>query len=265
MKLEIFFLIFSLKFILHSCIEVKYYQYLIEKYSDKVTVSPNYYRAVGFVLDVKDFEENKDIYFKISIHGDNDLMVMIKFESTFDITEETDTTEFSTVKSSSSLQENSKKTTYYKTTKNSNLNYLKIVIYSQYGFASNIDFKNTKKDESKKHKTLFIVLIIVFVLLFIILIVLSILCARYRRAKRAKIYDGIYDQNQMYGQPMYGQPMYGQPMYGQPINTQQQMKVQQQTNDQQENNLENNMNMAQNNQPSPLPVNQQETTPIKQK
>ncbi len=42
------------------------------------------------------------------MHGYNDLMVMIKFESIFDITEETYTNDFSTVKSSSSLSENSR-------------------------------------------------------------------------------------------------------------------------------------------------------------
>ncbi len=84
-----------------------------------------------------------------------------------------------------------------------------------------------------------------------IVIVLSILCARYTRARRAKIYAGIYDQNQQ----IYGQQMYGQPMNVQ-LNGQQQMKVQQQINGQQEFN-ENNMNMAeQNNLPSLLPVNQ---------
>ena len=38
MKLEIFFLIFSLQFILYSCTQVKYYKDLIEKYSDEVSV-----------------------------------------------------------------------------------------------------------------------------------------------------------------------------------------------------------------------------------
>ena len=61
MKVKIFFLIFSLQFILYSCFTVKYYNSLIKKYADEVKVTTGNYIAVGFVLDISEFKKKDPI------------------------------------------------------------------------------------------------------------------------------------------------------------------------------------------------------------
>jgi hypothetical protein len=264
MKLKIFFLIFSLQFILYSCTQVKYYKDLIEKYSDEVLVSPNYDHTTGFagfVLDVKDFKENEEIYFQISTNkldaiDISGLRFVIKFESTFDTTEETDLNEFSKIDSITYITENSITTNYFKTTKvNPDLNFLKVIFISDI-YVGNVRFKNTKEEESEDDwssgSNLALILIIVFILVFLIIAVIIFICNRY---KRAKVANALYDQNQQ----MYNQPqIYGQEINAQPVNVQQQMNNQQGTN------TESNLNKVEQN-PAPLPSKQQENSPINQK
>ena len=265
MKLKIFFLIFSLQFILYSCTQVKYYKDLIEKYSDEVSVSPNYDHTAGFVLDVKDFKENEEIYFQISTNkldaiDISNLRFRIKFESTFDTTEETDLNEFSKIESITYITENSITTSYFKTTKvNPDLNFLKVIFISDI-YVGNVRFKNTKEEESEDDSSsgsnLALILIIVFILIFLIIAIIVFICNRY---KRAKVANAMLDQNQqMYGQQMYNQPqIYGQGINAQPINVQPQMNNQQGTN------TESNLNNVEQN-PAPLPSKQQENVPLNQ-
>jgi hypothetical protein len=271
MKIKICFFIVSLQFILYSCEPVKYFPTLIEKYSDEKTVLPGNYYAAGFVLDIKDFEVNEKIYFKITLHESdtNGLKQIINFESTFDITEDTTLTSFTNIdRKDISVTTNSRKTFYFETTKEDpNLNFLKFVAYSNNGFGSSIGFKNTKKDESESEMKTVIILIAVFFSVFAIVIIASIIsCCFFSRRKRQS--QGIYalsmqqryGQPQMYGQQMYGQPqIYGQQMYGQ------QMYGQQQMNGENGINTENNMNTVVDNNNQPKPINQNEVSPMNAK
>ena len=275
MKIKICFFIVSLQFILYSCEPVKYYPNLIEKYSDEKTVLPNNYYAAGFVLDIKDFEVNEKIYFKINFHerDDNDLQNIVHFESTFDITEETKLSEFTNVKKKDlSVITNSRKNLYFETTKNDpNLNFLKFVVYSSNGFFSDIRFKNTKKDESESEKKKTIILLAIFFSVFFIIIVVSIIsCCFFSRRKRQT--HGIYalSMQQMYGQQTYGpqtfdQQMYGQQMYGQQMYGQPQMTGQQQMPGQNGINTENNMNTVVDNNNQPNTIKQNEVSPMNAK
>ena len=266
--IKIFFLIFSLQFFLYSCVIIKFYQFPIEKYSE-ITINPSIYDGAGFVLNIEDFKENEEIYFKISI---NELDMIyhpylkfkIKFESIFHVTFEIDLNEFSNIDSIKSVTENSLTTFYFKTTKTSStLKFLKIIFIPEIDFDSNVILKNTEEDESEEGSSAVPILIIFFsiIAVFIIIIVLICVCYKCKRAKTAKAFDDMYENNpQIYGQQIYAQPqIYGQGIYGQPINVQPQMNVQQI-------NKENNLNNEdQNNLPSPLPINQQEVSPINQK
>ena len=276
MKIKICFFIVFLQFILYSCEPVKYFPNLIEKYSDEKTVLPNNYYAAGFVLDIKDFEVNEKIYFKINLRESDtdDVKYMINFESTFDITEDTTLTEFKTVERKKiSVTKDSRTTFYFETTKeDSNLNFLKFVAYANDGFGSSIGFKNTKKDESESEMKTVIILIAVFFSVFAIVIIASIIsCCFFSRRKRQS--QGIYalSMQQRYGQPqMYGQQMYGQQMYGQPQIYGQQMYGQQMYGQQQMNgengiNTENNMNTVVDNNNQPKPINQNEVSPMNAK
>ena len=267
MKIKICFFIFSLQFLLYSCDPVKYYQSQIPKYSDEVTVDPQNYFAVGFVLNIEDFQENENIYFIITLDEDDakndaeNIDYMINFESTFDITEDTTFTEFSNIERKTiSVTKNTRTSFYFQTTKeNPNSNFLKFVIKSKTIFKSNIGFKNTEKDESEKDQsgkndsekeesekklnnisTILIIFFCVFAFI-IILVVVIFCCLALKKAGKTGLYAISMDQQiyaqQMYTQPqIYGQQIYVQQMYGQQMNDQQQMI------DQQGINAENNMN-----------------------
>ena len=60
MKIKIFYLIFLLKFVFYSCTSVLYYSELIKKYSNEVTLDPQSYQVVGFILDISAFKENEE-------------------------------------------------------------------------------------------------------------------------------------------------------------------------------------------------------------
>ena len=132
MKIKICFFIFSLQFLLYSCDPVKYYQSIINKYSDEVTVNPKNYLAVGFVLNIEDFQENENIYFKITLNERDakddaeNLDFLINFESTFDITEETTFTEFSNIERKRLAVTKSTRTSFYFETTKYNSNFFKI-------------------------------------------------------------------------------------------------------------------------------------------
>jgi hypothetical protein len=246
---------------------VKYYQSIINKYSDEVTVNPKNYLAVGFVLNIEDFQENENIYFKITLNERDakddaeNLDFLINFESTFDITEETTFTEFSNIERKRLAVTKSTRTSFYFETTKYNSNFLKFIIKSKDLFkSSNIGFKNTETEESEKEgKSVYITLAIVFSIFAFILILIIVLgcCLGGRKVGIGRVYP-IPMQQQMYGQQMYSQPqIYGQQMYGQQMNEQQQMI------DQQGINQENNMNtVVQNNQTNPTPTNQNEISPM---
>ena len=125
MKIKICFFIFSLQFLLYSCDPVKYYQSQIPKYSDEVTVNPkNYLAAIGFVLNIEDFQEGEYIYFRITLDKDDakddaeNIDYMTNFESTFDITEETTFTEFSNIERKRLAVTKSTRTSFYFETTN---------------------------------------------------------------------------------------------------------------------------------------------------
>ncbi len=125
MKIKIFYLIFLLKFVFYSCTSVLYYSELIKKYSDEVKADPPLYQGVGFILDISDFTENEQIYFRISLNEkdtideDYNLEYYINFESTFDITEETSLDDFQSIeRKETSDSESSKSYFYFETTKN---------------------------------------------------------------------------------------------------------------------------------------------------
>jgi hypothetical protein len=234
---------------------------------DEGTVEPQNYFAVGFVLNIEDFQENENIYFIITLDEDDakndaeNIDYMMNFESTFDITEDTTLTEFKTVERKDiSVTKNSRTTFYFETTKY-NSNFLKFIIKSKDLFkSSNIGFKNTETEESEKEgKSVYITLAIVFSIFAFILILIIVLgcCLGGRKVGIGRVYP-IPMQQQMYGQQMYSQPqIYGQQMYGQQMNEQQQMIGQQGINE------ENNMNsVVQNNQTNPTPTNQNEISPM---
>ena len=280
MKIKIFYLIFLLKFVFYSCTSVLYYSELIKKYSDEVKADPPLYQGVGFILDISDFTENEQIYFRISLNEkdtideDYNLEYYINFESTFDTTVETSLSDFKSIKRKETIEIVNGITHYYfETTKNDpNLNFLKFVIVTNFFFRYQIGFKNTKKDESKNVQKTAKIFIIICIIVFILVIGFSIAacCVQSFRRKRKnailsqqQMYtqEQIYNQQQMYGQQqMYDrQQMYGQQqMNGQQIYSQQQMYGQQGVN------LENNMNV-QNNEPNSITMNPNEITPINKK
>ena len=270
MKIKICFFIFSLQFLLYSCDPVKYYQSQIPKYSDEVTVDPQNYFAVGFVLNIEDFQENENIYFIITLDEDDakndaeNIDYMINFESTFDITEETTLTEFLYLERVDYYMiEHSRTSFYFKTSKeNPNAKFFKFVIKSKTYFNSYIGFENIDKEEFEKEteednsfEKKFIIYACIFVVVFILVAVLGSIFSRKKSRKTASV---LAMQQQMYGQQMYSQPqIYGQQMYGQQMNEQQQMIGQQGINE------ENNMNsVVQNNQTNPTPTNQNEISPM---
>ena len=270
MKIKICFFIFSLQFLLYSCDPVKYYQSQIPKYSDEVTVDPQNYFAVGFVLNIEDFQEGEYIYFRITLDKDDakddaeNIDYMMNFESTFDITEDTTLTEFLYLERVDYYMiENSRTSFYFKTSKeNPNAKFFKFVIKSKTYFNSYIGFENIDKEEFEKEteednsfEKKFIIYACIFVVVFILVAVLGSIFSRKKSRKTASV---LAMQQQMYGQQMYSQPqIYGQQMYGQQMNEQQQMIDQQGINE------ENNMNSAvQNNQTNPTPTNQNEISPM---
>ena len=215
MKLKIFFLIFSLQFILYSCDQVLYYQALIEKYSDEITVYPNTYKAVGFVLDIKDFKENEKIYFIFTIKKFEDknnskLRFLKKSESKFDIPNDTDLSAFSNIESLGYIMKKSDTSFYFETTKNSpNLNYLKIVLVSEIGFESSIIFKNTEEEESEKEyndRKKFYALFFSFWAFIIALFFGVSFGKQYKNAKRKKIVEEKYRQSQQMNDQQITQP-----------------------------------------------------------
>ena len=244
MKLIIFFLIFSLQFILYSCFTVKYYNSLIKKYADEVKVTTGDYIAVGFVLDISEFKENDPIYFTITL-SDRDakygVSVLINFDSTFDFTEY-NLNDFDEInKKSTTSSTNGRTSYYYETTKDfTDLNYLTIVVYSNSGFSNKIGFENTKEDGAKKaNKEMIIILAVVLgviVITVIIILVLKYCCKKKSKNNEDKTQGQygqqiitqpqfsnqqyntqpqIYNQKQMYSQPqVYNQQqMYQQGMY----------------------------------------------------
>ncbi len=269
MKIKICFFIFSLQFLLYSCDPVKYYQSQIPKYSDEVTVDPQNYFAVGFVLNIEDFQENEYIYFRITLDKDDakddaeNIDYMTNFESTFDITEETTLTEFLYLERVDFyMTKNSRTSFYFQTTKdNADSKFFKFVIKSKTFFKSNIGFKNGEKEEFEKETEDFgadyhlIIFITLFVVIFLLILspVFCLCCCGSKKSATV-----IPMQQQMIGQQMYSQPqIYGQQMYGQQMNEQQQMIDQQGINE------ENNMNsVVQNNQTNPTPTNQNEISPM---
>ena len=238
MKLIIFFLIFSLQFILYSCFTVKYYNSLIKKYADEVKVTTGNYIAVGFVLDISEFKKKDPIYFTITL-SDRDakqgVSVLINFESTFDFTEY-NLNDFDKINRKSTVSSTNRRTSYYyETTKDStDLNYLIIVVVSNSGFSNEIGFENTKEDGAKKADKEMIIIFAV-VIGAIVIIVIVVLIIKYCCKKKAKNNEdktqGQYSQ-QIITQPQFSNQQYNtQPqnynqkqMYSQPqIYNQQQM------------------------------------------
>ena len=199
MKIKIFFLIFSLQFILYSCITVKFHNNLIKQYSDEIKVSGSNIFGIGFVLDVSNFEEDESIYFKIILSerdSEHDVYVLINFESTFDISDDNSLDFKSIDRKSTTSKKNNKVTYYYETSKDSSdLNYLKIIVVSEYGFQHEVGFENTKDDEPKESNK-DIIFVIVALLCFVLILVIVFLIMRYLQKKRAKENELINQNSQ---------------------------------------------------------------------
>ena len=163
MKVKIFFLIFSLQFILYSCITVTFYNIPINRYSDEIKIpTTGNSLGIGLILDVSKFQVDESIYFKITLSerdSEKVFQVLINFESTFDLSNE-DGLHSLDYKSSTS-EKNNRVTYYYETSKKSlDLNYLKIIVASEYGFQNEIGFENTKDDESSSNNSWIIIIVL---------------------------------------------------------------------------------------------------------
>ena len=121
MKVKIFFLIFSLQFILYSCVTVTFYNNLIKRYSDEIKIpTTGNSLGIGLILDVSRFQEDESIYFKITLSerdSKKDVKVFINFQSIFELSDTNSDGLHSLDRKSTTSQKNNRVTYYYETSK----------------------------------------------------------------------------------------------------------------------------------------------------